>query len=206
MGTEAGTDAERLRLQDQDCRERRICSEDSQLEAREMSPARALLRPPQPPRRHTRLHMKMMSRTMAPSRSPSVLSSHARGASTHAADSCVWPWTGGGARMMSASASPLAEKITAHIESADVVVFSKSWCPFCMQTKGLFETLQVPVTYIELDELADGADMQMELAQMSGQRTVPNVFIKGTHLGGNDDTQRAARSGKLQELLATSKL
>ena len=113
---------------------------------------------------------------------------------------------GGGARMMSASASPLAEKITAHIESADVVVFSKSWCPFCMQTKGLFETLQVPVTYIELDELADGADMQMELAQMSGQRTVPNVFIKGTHLGGNDDTQRAARSGKLQELLATSKL
>jgi len=113
---------------------------------------------------------------------------------------------GGGARMMSASASPLAEKITAHIESADVVVFSKSWCPFCMQTKGLFETLQVPVTYIELDELADGADMQAELAQMSGQRTVPNVFIKGTHLGGNDDTQRAARSGKLQELLATSKL
>ena len=113
---------------------------------------------------------------------------------------------GGGARMMSASASPLAEKITAHIESADVVVFSKSWCPFCMQTKGLFETLQVPVTYIELDELADGADMQAELAQMSGQRTVPNVFIKGQHLGGNDDTQRAARSGKLQELLATSKL
>ena len=112
----------------------------------------------------------------------------------------------GGARMMSASASPLAEKITAHIESADVVVFSKSWCPFCMQTKGLFETLQVPVTYIELDELADGADMQMELAQMSGQRTVPNVFIKGQHLGGNDDTQRAARSGKLQELLAKSKL
>ena len=112
----------------------------------------------------------------------------------------------GGARMMSASASPLAEKITAHIESADVVVFSKSWCPFCMQTKGLFETLQVPVTYIELDELADGADMQAELAQMSGQRTVPNVFIKGQHLGGNDDTQRAARSGKLQELLATSKL
>ena len=112
----------------------------------------------------------------------------------------------GGRAMMSASASPLAEKITAHIESADVVVFSKSWCPFCMQTKGLFETLQVPVTYIELDELADGADMQMELAQMSGQRTVPNVFIKGQHLGGNDDTQRAARSGKLQELLAKSKL
>ena len=70
-----------------------------------------------------------------------------------------------------------------------------------MQTKGIFETLQVPVTYIELDELADGADMQAELAQMSGQRTVPNVFIKGTHLGGNDDTQQALASGKLEEML-----
>ena len=56
--------------------------------------------------------------------------------------------------------------------------------------------------FIELDELADGADMQMELAQMSGQRTVPNVFIKGQHLGGNDDTQRGLRDGSVQRMLA----
>jgi|TARA_B110000196_G_C20701853_1_gene455619 glutaredoxin 3 len=30
---------------------------------------------------------------------------------------------------------------------------------------------------------------------------VPNVFIGGVHLGGNDDTQNAAASGKLQEML-----
>ena len=30
---------------------------------------------------------------------------------------------------------------------------------------------------------------------------VPNVFIGGVHLGGNDDTQSAAASGKLQEML-----
>ena len=116
---------------------------------------------------------------------------------------------GGGSsdvRMMSTASSPLAEKISAHIESADVVVFSKTWCPFCQQTKGLFDAIGQPFTAIELDELADGAEMQMELAQMSGQRTVPNVFIKGKHLGGNDDTQRAARSGKLGELLGMSKL
>ena len=34
-------------------------------------------------------------------------------------------------------------------------------------------------------------------------RTVPNVFINGKHLGGNDDTQKAARSGKLKKLLAS---
>ena len=34
---------------------------------------------------------------------------------------------------------------------------------------------------------------------MSGQRTVPNVYINGKHLGGNDDTQAAASNGKLKE-------
>ena len=36
---------------------------------------------------------------------------------------------------------------------------------------------------------------------MTQQRTVPNVFVAGQHLGGNDDTQQAARSGKLAALL-----
>ena len=47
----------------------------------------------------------------------------------------------------------------------------------------------------------DGADIQAALLEISGQKTVPNVFIKGQHLGGNDVTQAAAKSGKLQEML-----
>jgi glutaredoxin len=37
---------------------------------------------------------------------------------------------------------------------------------------------------------------------MTGQRTVPSVFIKGTHVGGNDDTQRGLRDGSVQRMLA----
>ena len=51
------------------------------------------------------------------------------------------------------------------------------------------------------DQRDDGADIQGAVLDISGQRTVPNVFIKGKHLGGNDDTQNAVRSGKLQEML-----
>lgn len=54
---------------------------------------------------------------------------------------------------------------------------------------------------IELDELHDGHGMQNELHKLSGQRSVPNVYINGEHLGGNDVTQAAARSGKLQKML-----
>ena len=48
----------------------------------------------------------------------------------------------------------------------------------------------------------EGVELQNALLEMTGQRSVPNVFVKGQHVGGNDDTQAAARSGKLQEMLA----
>ena len=47
----------------------------------------------------------------------------------------------------------------------------------------------------------DGADIQDALLELSGQRTVPNVFVKGKHLGGNDDTQAAVKSGEFQSML-----
>jgi glutaredoxin 3 len=57
---------------------------------------------------------------------------------------------------------------------------------------------------VELDERADGDAIQQELARMTGQRSVPNVFVQQQHIGGNDDTQAAARTGTLQELLDSS--
>ena len=53
----------------------------------------------------------------------------------------------------------------------------------------------------ELDEMPNGYAIQDELYRKTGQRTVPNVFVRGQHIGGNDDTQAAYRSGKLQKLL-----
>lgn len=86
-------------------------------------------------------------------------------------------------------------------ESGKVVVFSKTYCPFCTATKQLFAGMGVDAEVIELDEMADGSAMQAALVKLSGQRTVPNVFINGEHLGGNDDTQAAMRSGRLEALL-----
>jgi glutaredoxin 3 len=59
----------------------------------------------------------------------------------------------------------------------------------------------VDAEVIELDINKDGDSIQNELQKMTGQRSVPNVFVNGQHVGGNDDTQAAARSGKLKEML-----
>merc|ERR1719464_1465166 len=46
------------------------------------------------------------------------------------------------------------------ISSNEVVVFSKSTCPFCTSTKELFGSMSVDAKIIELNEMDDGADVQ----------------------------------------------
>lgn len=59
---------------------------------------------------------------------------------------------------------------------------------------------------LELDLHEHGPDIQNELMALTGQRTVPNVFVSGRHVGGADDTSRAMQSGQLAQLLSQSDL
>merc|ERR1739845_306221 len=67
------------------------------------------------------------------------------------------------------------------------VIFSKSYCPYCKRAKQLFTNENIPFHAVELDLHSNGADIQKALMDKTGQRTVPNIFIKGEHLGGSDD-------------------
>ena len=82
-----------------------------------------------------------------------------------------------------------------------MVIFSKSYCPYCTKTKQLFSSINIAPKVIELDQVDNGDDLQGSLMVISGQSTVPNVFVKGQHLGGNDDTHAAHSSGNLAEML-----
>eukprot|EP00533_Pseudo-nitzschia_delicatissima_P012159 CAMPEP_0197277290 /NCGR_PEP_ID=MMETSP1432-20130617/16883_1 /TAXON_ID=44447 /ORGANISM="Pseudo-nitzschia delicatissima, Strain UNC1205" /LENGTH=184 /DNA_ID=CAMNT_0042743469 /DNA_START=23 /DNA_END=577 /DNA_ORIENTATION=+ len=93
-------------------------------------------------------------------------------------------------------------KIENLVQNNKVVVFSKSYCPFCVATKNLFKAMNIDAEVLELDQMGkEGAEIQSALFDLTNQRSVPNVFVGGKHLGGNDDTQAAARNGKLQEML-----
>ena len=81
-----------------------------------------------------------------------------------------------------------------------VVVFSKSYCPYCKKVKDLFKKENISPTYIELDLISDGDEIQNDLKKFSGQSTVPNVFINDKHIGGCDDTFAAHAAGKLKGL------
>lgn len=75
--------------------------------------------------------------------------------------------------------------------------------PDCRQTKSTIQSLNISgVGILELDHESEGAAIQDALASQTGQRTVPNVFIDGKHIGGNSDLQNLQSSGELQKLLA----
>ncbi|GAA0177297.1 oxidoreductase [Lithospermum erythrorhizon] len=93
------------------------------------------------------------------------------------------------------------EKAKELVSSNPVVVFSKSSCPYCVRVKKLLDQLQATYKAIELNSESDGSEIQSALASLTGQRTVPNVFIAGKHIGGCDDTQNLHSQGKLVPLL-----
>ncbi|KAJ3205116.1 thioredoxin reductase [Entophlyctis luteolus] len=90
------------------------------------------------------------------------------------------------------------------IASNKVMVFSKSYCPYCNKAKALLNRYGVKFESYELDVRDDGAQIQAYLAKKTGQRTVPNIFINGTQIGGCDDLHRLDATKELQKLLADS--
>ena len=63
------------------------------------------------------------------------------------------------------------------------------------------QSLNQDYKVIELDQIAKGSAIQNGLQELTGQRTVPNVFINGKHIGGNSDIQALHSQGKLKPLL-----
>ncbi|GAO18557.1 uncharacterized protein UV8b_00835 [Ustilaginoidea virens] len=92
-------------------------------------------------------------------------------------------------------------KVQQIIKENAVVVFSKSYCPYCRATKDTLTKLGAVFKTYELDQLSDGSALQDALEQITGQRTVPNIHIKQQHIGGNSDLQDLQKSGKLEDLL-----
>ncbi|KAG9027622.1 glutaredoxin [Tulasnella sp. UAMH 9824] len=91
------------------------------------------------------------------------------------------------------------------IANHKVAIFSKTYCPYCRKAKELIKTFDLPegeVEIIEIDIRDDGSAIQEYLKDKTGQRTVPNIFIKQEHIGGSSDLIDLNAAGKLAPKLA----
>jgi glutaredoxin 3 len=80
-----------------------------------------------------------------------------------------------------------------------VVMYSTSWCPYCARARELLARKGVAFEEIDV-EAAPGLREQM--IARSGRRTVPQIFVGDTHVGGCDDLHALDAAGGLDPLLA----
>ncbi len=79
-----------------------------------------------------------------------------------------------------------------------VIVYSGSYCPYCVRAKRLLQ--QKGVAFEEI--LLDGKDRELiELRERTGHRTIPQIFIGDHFVGGFTELAELESSGKLDELL-----
>jgi len=81
---------------------------------------------------------------------------------------------------------------------AKVTVYSKGYCPYCKMAKVTLQDLGL--RFEELD-ITNNARYELEMHQRSKRHTVPQIFVDGHHIGGNDDLQKALRNGELEQIL-----
>lgn len=80
-----------------------------------------------------------------------------------------------------------------------VKMYTTGLCPYCIRAKMLLKSKGVAeIEEIRIDQLPDARSTMMEL---TGRRTVPQIFIGSTHVGGFDDLYALDQQGGLMPLL-----
>ncbi|MGE3872779.1 MAG: glutaredoxin 3 [Parvibaculaceae bacterium] len=81
-----------------------------------------------------------------------------------------------------------------------VTIYTTPFCPYCHSAKALLKRKNVE--FSEIDVSFDPQERQRMVAKARGQRTVPQIFIGETHVGGSDELHALERQGRLDPLLA----
>lgn len=83
--------------------------------------------------------------------------------------------------------------------SAHVRMYSTAVCPYCMMAERLLKAKGVD----DIEKIRIDLDPQqrVEMMEKTGRRTVPQIYIGDTHVGGFDDLSALDRQGKLDALL-----
>jgi len=86
-----------------------------------------------------------------------------------------------------------------------VTIYTKEACPYCVMAKNLLKQKGVDLTHIieiriDLDE-----SLRNKMIDVTGRKTVPQIFVGVTHVGGFDDLSALNKSGGLDQLLKDNK-
>lgn len=80
-----------------------------------------------------------------------------------------------------------------------VIIYTKTFCPFCHDAKALLQ--EKGASFTEYDLLSVPEKRAEMIEKAGGRSTVPQIFIGERHVGGCDDLYALERAGRLDPLL-----
>jgi glutaredoxin 3 len=84
---------------------------------------------------------------------------------------------------------------------ASVTIYTTGYCPYCVRAKDLLKRKNAEFKEINAE---DDAVRDAMVVKSGGRRTVPQIFINDTHVGGCDDLYALDKEGKLDAMLAVA--
>ncbi len=81
---------------------------------------------------------------------------------------------------------------------AKVLIYSKTYCPFCDRAKALFKAKNISYEEVMVD---DKPEVYADLKRQTGMMTVPQIFINDELIGGYTDLADLDKKGGLDPLL-----
>ena len=82
---------------------------------------------------------------------------------------------------------------------AKIMMYTTGVCPFCRMAERLLEAKGI--THIDKVRIDLEPEKRAEMMQKTGRRTVPQIYIGATHVGGFDELAALENAGRLDELL-----
>ncbi len=82
-----------------------------------------------------------------------------------------------------------------------VIMYTTGFCPYCLRAESLLTSKGVEE--IEKIRIDLEPEQRAEMMKKTGRRTVPQIYIGETHVGGYDDLALLDREGELVTLLAS---
>jgi len=80
----------------------------------------------------------------------------------------------------------------------DVRMYTTRVCPYCVMAKRLLQQKGATIEEVRVDE---DPEVRMHMMEITGRRTVPQIFVGDVHVGGFDDLAALDRAGQLDPLL-----
>lgn len=109
------------------------------------------------------------------------------------------------APVVTADAREFLRSVTSDKEQP-VVMFALEWCEFSWSVRKMFAHYEIPFRSVDLDSVAyqgdnRGGKIRAAIQEQTGLKTIPQIYIGGTHIGGATELFDAAKDGTMSSLL-----